>query len=245
MSKKSIIVFSLALFLCPKLLAQSVINVSRIGATDALPASVQKRGETRTLSGVIISQQNELVPAVTVIARYSSGEQRVTSDEEGNFRLVVPNEQVTLTFEGKNVSSSERIINPGDATENLRIKIDLVASQINESVVIVGTALEPSIERVDGDGFDDDDPTDRPGLMGDEIQQHDSRLQQGVHVQYLRPFKLFGRQALLNAGSNSISISTTSSTNAISRRRTSMSRGQDWATRSSPGSTAHPAIRLG
>jgi outer membrane receptor protein involved in Fe transport len=37
---------------------------------------------------------------------------------------------------------------------------------------------------------------------GDEIQQHDSRLQQGANVQYLRPFRVFGQQALLNAGAN-------------------------------------------
>jgi hypothetical protein len=37
---------------------------------------------------------------------------------------------------------------------------------------------------------------------GDEIQQHDSRLQEGANVQYLRPFKIFGNQALLTAGGN-------------------------------------------
>lgn len=37
---------------------------------------------------------------------------------------------------------------------------------------------------------------------GDEVQQHDSRLQQGVNVQYLRPFKLFGQQSLFIAGGN-------------------------------------------
>lgn len=54
----------------------------------------------------------------------------------------------------------------------------------------------------DGDGYDDDDPSDRAGLIGDEIQQHDSRLQQGVNAQYLHPFTFFGRQALLNVGGN-------------------------------------------
>jgi outer membrane receptor protein involved in Fe transport len=53
-----------------------------------------------------------------------------------------------------------------------------------------------------GDGFDDDDPSDMTGLIGDEIQQHDSRLQQGGNAQYLHPFKLFGQQALLNVGGN-------------------------------------------
>lgn len=38
--------------------------------------------------------------------------------------------------------------------------------------------------------------------QGDGIQQHDSRLQQGTNAQYLRPFRLFGRQMLFTAGSN-------------------------------------------
>jgi hypothetical protein len=37
---------------------------------------------------------------------------------------------------------------------------------------------------------------------GDEIQQHDSRLQQGVNAQFLRPYKLFGQQALVTLGAN-------------------------------------------
>ena len=37
---------------------------------------------------------------------------------------------------------------------------------------------------------------------GDAFQQHDSRLQQGANLQYLRPHKLAGAQALLTAGAN-------------------------------------------
>jgi hypothetical protein len=39
-------------------------------------------------------------------------------------------------------------------------------------------------------------------VNGDEIQQHDSRLQEGVNAQYLHPWKLFGQPALLTIGSN-------------------------------------------
>jgi outer membrane receptor protein involved in Fe transport len=39
-------------------------------------------------------------------------------------------------------------------------------------------------------------------IHGDEIQQHDSRLQEGVNTQYLHPYKLFGRSSLLTVGSN-------------------------------------------
>jgi outer membrane receptor protein involved in Fe transport len=38
--------------------------------------------------------------------------------------------------------------------------------------------------------------------FGDEIDQHDSRLQQGANVQLLRPLRLFGKQALLTVGGN-------------------------------------------
>ncbi|MGH9786309.1 MAG: TonB-dependent receptor, partial [Terriglobia bacterium] len=37
---------------------------------------------------------------------------------------------------------------------------------------------------------------------GDEIQQHDSRLQEGANVQVLHPHRVFGKQMLLNAGGN-------------------------------------------
>jgi outer membrane receptor protein involved in Fe transport len=38
--------------------------------------------------------------------------------------------------------------------------------------------------------------------FGDEIQQHDSRLQQGANVQYVRPHMLSGARALLTVGGN-------------------------------------------
>ncbi len=39
-------------------------------------------------------------------------------------------------------------------------------------------------------------------VFGDEIQQHDSRLQQGANVQYLQPYKLFGTGSMLTVGAN-------------------------------------------
>lgn len=39
-------------------------------------------------------------------------------------------------------------------------------------------------------------------VYGDEIQQHDSRLQEGANVQFLQPYKFFGKQALLTVGGN-------------------------------------------
>jgi outer membrane receptor protein involved in Fe transport len=39
-------------------------------------------------------------------------------------------------------------------------------------------------------------------IYGDEIQQHDSRLQEGANIQFLTPYKLFGKQSLLTIGGN-------------------------------------------
>lgn len=39
-------------------------------------------------------------------------------------------------------------------------------------------------------------------VYGDEIQQHDSRLQEGANLQFLQPYKVFGNQALLTVGGN-------------------------------------------
>ncbi|MBO0719907.1 MAG: TonB-dependent receptor, partial [Blastocatellia bacterium] len=39
-------------------------------------------------------------------------------------------------------------------------------------------------------------------VYGDEIQQHDSRLQEGVNTQYLKSYTIAGQRALLNVGAN-------------------------------------------
>ncbi len=39
-------------------------------------------------------------------------------------------------------------------------------------------------------------------VYGDEIQQHDSRLQEGANAQFLKPYTLFGKQSLLTVGGN-------------------------------------------
>lgn len=39
-------------------------------------------------------------------------------------------------------------------------------------------------------------------MFGDEIQQHDSRLREGINLQFLKPHKLFRKQALLTVGGN-------------------------------------------
>ena len=39
-------------------------------------------------------------------------------------------------------------------------------------------------------------------VYGDEVQQHDSRLQEGATAQFLKPYKLFGKSSILTVGGN-------------------------------------------
>jgi hypothetical protein len=110
-------------------------------------SGVMAQTATRTLSGVIITQQNEVVPGVTMLVRTSSGEQQASSDAAGKFRLTVPNEPLSLKFSGQNIAPFVQMIGANERSENLQIKITYVIPPIHADVVIAATALEPGIDR--------------------------------------------------------------------------------------------------
>ncbi len=151
MRKSSMLVLILALLLCrsARPLAQSRVEFSSVAVSDTLaPQPQQASGETRTLSGVILSEKDELVPNVTVTARAASGEERTTkSNASGSFSLAVPKETVTVRFFGNNIALQTRTINATEPTGNLQIKIEFIVSPVHESVVIVSSALDPTIDR--------------------------------------------------------------------------------------------------
>ncbi len=101
----------------------------------------------RKLSGTVVTGKNEVVAGVMIIARSASGEQKVTADGEGSFRLQVPSEVVTLRVEGKNLAARELAIRPGDKGDNLRIEVEYVIPPLHDSVVIADTALDPTIDQ--------------------------------------------------------------------------------------------------
>ena len=103
----------------------------------------------RTYSGTVLSQQNETLAGAGVIAISPSGDRRTTTDADGNFRLDANADAYVLRVEGRNITPLETIFSSGDATEDLRIKVETVVAPIHESVVIVSSALEPAIERRD------------------------------------------------------------------------------------------------
>ncbi len=132
----------------PQAIAQSPSSISPAAASDPAAAPGKQTGDNeRILSGYVFTQQNELLPGVSVIARSAAGEIRTTSDGEGQFRLAVPRADLTVRFEGKNLVPVEKHLDPNEATENLQIKITVVIPTIQESVVIQDAALNPTIDR--------------------------------------------------------------------------------------------------
>jgi TonB-dependent receptor-like protein/carboxypeptidase family protein len=67
---------------------------------------------------------------------------------------------------------------------------------------------------------------------GDEVQQHDSRLQEGANLQVLHPFRVFGRQALLTAGvnlhANQITVSLLPSVGRVATGVTTVAHADVW-----------------
>src|SRR5262249_1985131 len=119
-----------------------VICYTILGTT----AAAQTRS-IRKISGIIVSNKNEVVEGVSISTRTSYGESKVISAADGSFELNVPDEPVKLKIEGKNVAPQEKEIPQGDSVQNLEIVVDFKIPPIHESLVITAQALDPEIDR--------------------------------------------------------------------------------------------------
>jgi hypothetical protein len=117
----------------------------------------------------------------------------------GNFAYKLDEKQtlgLKLNFGRNNFFSSGQI--PLDQVANGELDRFGFIDPENGGKVTLGTAAGYyRREFASGATFFTADPT-----YGDEIQQHDSRLQEGANVQYLRPYRLFGSVAVVTAGVN-------------------------------------------
>jgi outer membrane receptor protein involved in Fe transport len=111
------------------------------------PALFAQMHDDRILSGVVITQKNEAVEGVSLTILFPSGQERTKSDPDGNFRIEIPNEPVTLRVEGKYIASREMRIGSSDPTEDLKILVGFQIPPIHESLVITAAALDPTIDR--------------------------------------------------------------------------------------------------
>lgn len=102
---------------------------------------------SRTFSGIVQTQQFELVPNVTVEAETSDGKVSGVSDAEGRFLLKVADEPFSVRFSGNNIEPQTRMFAPGEKIENVQIKVVFVVPPVSESVIIQDNSLAPDLER--------------------------------------------------------------------------------------------------
>lgn len=109
--------------------------------------ALAQSGNTRTLTGTLVTSRNEAVAGAIITTRSSASEQTVKSDAEGNFTLTVPREAVTLVISGKNLVTVEKTIAPDAPSGNLRIEVEYVIPKIHDSLIISASQLDPAIDR--------------------------------------------------------------------------------------------------
>jgi outer membrane receptor protein involved in Fe transport len=99
----------------------------------------------RTLSGVVITDKNELVLGATVIAESTSGKFEAITDAAGCFRMIVPTGPLILVVTGKYLTFEPKHLN-GPA-EGLQLQVSYTIPPVHESLVISATALNPTIDQ--------------------------------------------------------------------------------------------------
>jgi TonB dependent receptor/TonB-dependent Receptor Plug Domain len=113
----------------------------------AVGTSGSQETSLRMVSGVVLTNKNEAVPNVSVVAEYSSGRQETATDATGAFRLSVPREAVKLSVVGGFLVSEQRTIATSDPVDALQLRVSYVIPAVHEGLVISASALNPTIDQ--------------------------------------------------------------------------------------------------
>ena len=97
-------------------------------------------------SGVVITPQFHLVPGVNVEVATSKGTLTTTTDAEGRFSIMVPKEDLSAKFSGRNLETVTHTYKAGEKLGDVQIKITYIVPPITESVTIQADSLTPQVE---------------------------------------------------------------------------------------------------
>ena len=111
------------------------------------PCASARAAQTRTLSGVVVTQRDEALPGVEIRVAWDAGEVAAVSDGEGRFSLAVPAGGLVLKVQGKGIAPLTRTFSPEEQTEGLVVEVELLVPVVHESVAITSSSLDPGIER--------------------------------------------------------------------------------------------------
>lgn len=102
---------------------------------------------TRVVSGRVVNEKGEVVQGADVRLQHLSGEQKVATDKDGMFHIVIPTGPVRLRITGEFIAPAEQDLLPDAPTEGLEIQIRYTIPPLHQQMVIVASALDPAIER--------------------------------------------------------------------------------------------------
>ncbi len=100
-----------------------------------------------TVSGVVTTERNEVVPGVTVIAESGAGSVQTVTDASGNFHLRVPQGALKLRVTGKYVNAQEKVLSASEIAGGLVLVIRYTIPLVHEDLVISASALNPTIDQ--------------------------------------------------------------------------------------------------
>jgi outer membrane receptor protein involved in Fe transport len=118
----------------------------------ALPVALRAQS-LRTISGVVLTDKQEAVANVTVVARWDAGTSEALTDARGSFHLVAPREPLTLEVTGKYVAFEPKHLAAGDAADKLELEVSYSIPPVHESLVISASALNPTIDQRNGNVY--------------------------------------------------------------------------------------------
>ncbi len=101
----------------------------------------------RTISGTVMTDRNQVIPNVSVVAEYASGKKETITDGNGRFELSTPNEPVELKVMGKYVTSEEKSLGASGSFEKVQLRAFYAIPSVQEDLVISATALNPTIDQ--------------------------------------------------------------------------------------------------
>src|SRR6266852_3769156 len=100
----------------------------------------------RIVSGVVMTERNEVVPGVTVVAESTSGTAQAVTDASGNFHLRAPQGALKLKVSGKYVIAQEKVLSASETSQGLVLLIRYTIPLVHQSMVITASAMEPQVE---------------------------------------------------------------------------------------------------
>ena len=102
---------------------------------------------TRIVSGRVVTDRNEVVPAVQVTATWDNGTAEAETDKNGAFHLTTPHVPLILDVTGKYVVFQSFPVAKNETTENLDLRVAYAIAPVHQSLVISATALNPTIDQ--------------------------------------------------------------------------------------------------